>query len=83
MVTPELRDCERERDQVPCATFKFDELSAGQILADEAPWQRPQIPYRTSQIWTAPQRSHEPMAYGSPDEEDFFLKVRAVLPGIG
>ncbi len=93
---------------MPCATFKFDELSAGQILADEAPWQRPQIPYRTSQIWTAPQRSHEPMAhcrywlhtgglqeitrkskimkpmaYGSPDEEDFFLKVRAVLPGIG
>lgn len=36
-----LRDHERERTDVPGATFKLDELSARQIIANEVPWQVP------------------------------------------
>lgn len=38
---PSLRDHERERTEVPGAAFKFDELSARQILADEVSRQVP------------------------------------------
>ena len=34
-MTPTLRDHECERTEVPRATFKFDELSARQILPDQ------------------------------------------------
>ena len=40
-MTASLRDHERERTDVPGAAFKFDELSAHQILADEVPRQVP------------------------------------------
>src|SRR6185312_8522150 len=39
IVTPALRDHERQRAHVPGATLKLDERSACQILADQVPWQ--------------------------------------------
>jgi len=41
VITPSLRDHERERTEVPSAAFKFDELSTRQILADEVSRQVP------------------------------------------
>src|SRR3546814_18529277 len=41
VITPSLRDHERKRTDVPGAAFKFDELSARQILANEVPRQVP------------------------------------------
>lgn len=39
IVTPALRDNEREWTEVPGAALKFDELPDCQILADEVPGQ--------------------------------------------